>query len=388
MTSSVKDFFLEACIREYERAGSEDAMKILQYSLIYYCVMVSGTSECSFEDYFYFCEEEDSSTSPFAFWIFIVIAVAVLLIVTVIIVVCYKKKQAAKRKEVEEEELVSEVRNTKFRVTKLRTRETSFMSTSSTRIASPTWTDDGRRSAASVSSRGSIDSRFFESPIMFIGSPPSSTHDVGRSPTPSSSRGWSPLSFFSNKRSVSPGPVNIKVTESPSGNMNERTQSVQKDKKEPTVPVESGKKAALTKMLQIARENAGTTSPHPVNPSNKVTAPKPQPVSSRRLSSPESTPLPSANTSAPTSIFGARGTPLPKFSAPTSIFGTRDTPQPKFSQGTPNTKESDARMPSVAAKGMSIPRLPASSMSLGSRVRRSSITQSNSGSFLDDLDTK
>ncbi|XP_060596110.1 uncharacterized protein LOC132750182 [Ruditapes philippinarum] len=386
MTSSIKDFYLEACIREYERAGSEDAMKILLYSLIYYCVSVTGASECSFEDYFYFCEEEeDSSSSEFPFWIIILIVIVILLIAAIIIVVVYKKKHSKGNQALEEEELVSEVPHRKFDRTKLRTRETSFMSTTSTRIASPTWSEDGRSSAASMTSRGTINSRFFESPIMFIGSPPTSTQEFGRSPTPSSSRGWSPLSFLSGKGSVSPEPINIKVNSSPSGNINDKQKP--KDKKEATVSAASGSQAAVTKMLEKARANAGTTSPHPINPPNKMFS-QPQPSTTRALATPASTPLPPGNSSAPTSIFGARGTPLPKFSAPTSIFGNRDTPQPKFSTDTSSGRGSDTRMPTVAAKGISIPRQPASSMSLGSRSRRQSNTQSNLSNILDDLDTQ
>lgn len=385
IATSVTDFFLEACIREYERAGSVDAQKILQYSLIYHCVSVTNVDECKFKDFFYFCDETPEDSKSSSIIIIVVVILVVSLLIAAIIAVCCIKKKLKSRKNIEEEEPFTEVSHTKFRPRKL--TETSFISNRSSRAVSPTWLDDGRSSAASWRSSGSVDSRFFESPIMFIGSPPTSTQDNGRSPTPSSSRGVSPFSLF-GKRSVSPQPQTISVTSHPRGES--RKKVFDSNRKEQVIPPPTGGQTmdSISKMFQKARESGDASSPHPRKPQNKVSGS--QLSASRSLGGPSFTPLPSANRTAPTSIFGARETPLPKFSpnAPTSILGNRETPKPQFSaDSSASTRINDSSRQSPFKKGVAIPRVPLD-MSLGSRGRRPSNTQSTVGSILDDLDTK
>lgn len=348
---------------------------------------VTNVDECKFKDFFYFCDEvpEDSKSSSIII-IVVAILVVILLIAAIIVVCCIKKKLKQRKSIEEEEEPFTEVSHTKFRTRNLM-KETSFMSNRSSQAVSPTWLDDGRSSAASWRSSGSVDSRFFESPIMFIGSPPTSTQDNGRSPTPSSSRGVSPLNRF-GKRSVSPQPQKISVSSNPRGES--RKKDSDSNRKEHFIGPPTGDQTmeSISKMFQTARESGDASSPHPRKPKNKVPASQLNPAHS--LGGPSFTPLPSANSTAPTSIFGARETPLPKFfpNAPTSILYSRETPKPQFlADSSASTRINDSSRPSPFKKGMAIARVPPS-MSIGSTGRRPSNTQSPIGSILDDLDTK
>jgi hypothetical protein len=334
MSSSTIDHFLEACIRDYERIGEQQAQMLLKSTLIYYCATAMGADECKFIGYFYFCEELEEESAAFPIIIIAAAAGGLLMLIGLILLICCikkKKKDKERAAAAEDDPSLSLVSNTKFNTTALRrnTTETSFVSLDSRRQSA--WDDGGRNSVVSVNS-----------PIMF--------GEEASSPTPSTSG-----SFF-KKGTVSPMTV---------------------------APLTEQKKIAVnnwSKLVQKATEN-GPVSPHPApNPETKAPSKKggepakryistsPEPVTLSGLSSPtspapvanwsklleralgsgatspqfsgipgseNSTPMPSQNQNAPTGMFGQSpqpmfgshadaGTPKPAFGAdaPTSLGGS------------------------------------------------------------------
>ena len=336
LSSGTVDHFLEACIRDYERVGEQQAQMLLESTLIYYCVAAMGADECKFIGYFYFCEDlEEESAAAFPIIIIAAAVAGLLLLLGLILLICCikkKKKEKERAAAAEDDPSLSLVSNTKFNTTALRrnTTETSFVSIDSRRQSA--WDNGGRNSVVSVNS-----------PIMF--------GDEAGSPTPSTS------SSFFKKGTVSPMTV---------------------------APLTEQKKIAVnnwSKLVQKATEN-GPVSPHPApNPETKAPAKKggepskryistsPEPATLSGLSSPtspapvanwsklleralgsgatspqfsglpagseNSTPMPTQNQNAPTGLFGqspqpmfggnaGAGTPKPAFAAdaPTSLGGT------------------------------------------------------------------
>lgn len=420
LPSAIKDHLLEACIREHLRIGANESQNMLLHSLIYYCATAMGVDECKFDGYFYFCDEEETNDSAFPIAIIAGAAGALLLLLAIIVIVLIRKKMKNK-KEAEERDLDQHYQmlhnantNTRFNKSRLGMydqKETSFSrrtSKVSDGRGSSAWSHDGRDS---VCSETSIGSRFFESPIMFMGDAPSETHD--RIMSPSSSRGFSPLSFFNKKQSVAPHSITVAP---PARDVPEKFKS----KQDFTNVKTEGKNtfSSVSKLIEKARKDNECTSPHPAPASD---APGPRRVSSptspsssgffshtspkQPASTPTSpisptpssggffgrnnsqaTPLPGAEPNAPTSIFGNnRGTPKPSFDAPTTLSGNRSTPKPKFgadplSSPSPVGEE----MPTPWKKPVAIPRLPGP-LNVGNR-RKSASTKEDKQHMMDDLD--
>lgn len=306
ITSSVTDHFLEACIREFERAGSEHATTILHYSLIYYCVVGIGVDECSFDRYFYFCDDQ-AEDSLFAIWMIILIMFIVVFILIIIIVICWKKKKAQK-----DEHGTTLISRQRFDRTTLNMcdneamTETSFMKETHTGIGATGLPHAGRdspeqwSSSAQSSRRQSVISTrdFFQSPIMFIGSPPLDTlaYEDGNvhSDSPSTTdQHISPLRKFFRKKSIGPSHVDhIHVHSASQDQLSNPLSSNQM-------------KATVSEMLQTAHDTAGPQSPHP------------QPnYSSSSIIRGQQTPVPTFGADAPKSLFGT-ASPEPKFGGTT-----------------------------------------------------------------------
>lgn len=308
VTSSVTDHFLEACIREYERAGSEHATTILQYSLIYYCVVVTGVNECSFDRYFYFCDDQAPEDSGFAIWMILVLVIVLFILITAIIVVIRCKKKKSQKDEhgttlISRQGLDRAILNMYDNEA---TTETSFMKETHIGIGATALPHAGRDSPgqwSQSSRRQSIISThdFFESPIMFIGSPPMDTlayEDGGNvhigSPPPTDQH-ISPLRKFFRKKSIGPSHGHVEHIHVHSASQDRLSN-----------PLSSNQmKSTVTEMLQKARESESPQSPHP-QPNYSASA-----------------------------VFRDQQTPVPTFSAdaPKSLFGTT-SPEPKFGETT------------------------------------------------------
>ncbi|KAH3879983.1 hypothetical protein DPMN_003895 [Dreissena polymorpha] len=355
LPTGVIDHYLEACIREYNRIGETEAQTIMLRSLIFYCGTATETSQCNFKDYFYFCDDMPSESSGFPLWVIGVVIGIVLLIAIIIAIICFIKQKNKKKEEDEFIEvdqqyrlLNNRIRNTRFNPSRLGhsgQRETSFAGSESA------WSDYGRDSRLSVDSHdslASVGSRFFESPIMFMSDPPTSTQG-SRASSPSSG-------FFGMFGKKAVAPTKSILVETPS-DMPEHFKSKkdfsQADTKKPTY-------STVSKLIGRARQEAVPESPHPTP--GPVGQPVPLgthvPRSSlfgKQVSSKEST-SPTRDAASPTSRLGSffgsdsradvkgKTTPKPGFSpmpstnasAPTSIFGvfggnnSRETPKPVF----------------------------------------------------------
>ena len=209
MSSSLKDHFLEACIRDYNITGPDSATSMMLSALIFYCQGALDVDECKLNGFFDFCRPVDEGAAGFMWWIIIVIVLILVIIIIIIVVVIYKKKQKRKR-------LIEGTEDDMDGFHTLSSKhgyfhpgvesETSFIEGRS----SSAWSD-GRRSV------DSIDSRFFESPVMFLGAPPDRFvyRDYGKSPTsgttpaPSSRMSGGPGSRMSGRS------MSIDITVSP-----------------------------------------------------------------------------------------------------------------------------------------------------------------------------
>ncbi|KAH3816467.1 hypothetical protein DPMN_117983 [Dreissena polymorpha] len=272
LPSGIRDHLLEACIREHDRAGKEESKNIMYSSLIFYCATAMKVDECKFKGYFYFCDEtaEDSS-GGFPMWIIGVAAGILLLLILLIIIVIRLKKKKKENQEFTEQQdeinqqyqmLHSKNTNTRFNKSRLAyydNRETSFVNSGASGAGRVSAWSNGRDSAMSDgrASQNTISSRFFESPMMFMSDEPSGPNRA-RSQTPTSSRGFSPLSFL-GKGTVSPTPTSIMV-DTP-GNVPD----TYKSKKDFTGVKTEGKGtfSAVSKLLDKARKEAPAESPHP-----------------------------------------------------------------------------------------------------------------------------
>lgn len=198
ISSGVVDHFLEACIRDHQRVGSKEATRIMHYSLIYYCVTVAGVDDCLYDGLFYFCDRKGTDDSEFPVWLIILIVVICVLIIAIVIVcccfcICLKKN---KRKHIDREPRL--ISNRKFKNELFMhhdnegmhaslphpedIHETAFGWETSTGIGphfahdDRDLTDDGHH--IHINRRPSIDTDdLFESPVLFIGQPPSETQD-------------------------------------------------------------------------------------------------------------------------------------------------------------------------------------------------------------------
>lgn len=273
LPSGIRDHLLEACIREYDRAGKEESKNIMYSSLIFYCATAMQVDECKFKGYFYFCDETaEEDSSGFPMWIIGVAAGGLLLLILlIIIVICLKKKKKKETQEFTEQQdeinqqyqmLHSKNTNTRFNKSRLAyydNRETTFMDSGAVGPGRASAWSNGRDSAMSDgrASQATISSRFFESPMMFMNDEPSGPNRA-RSQTPTSSRGFSPLNFL-GKGTVSPTPTSIMV-DTP-GNVPD----TYKSKKDFTGVKTEGKDtfSAVSKLLNKARKEAPPESPHP-----------------------------------------------------------------------------------------------------------------------------
>ena len=165
VSSSLKDHFLEACIRDYSAMGGQNATSVMLSALIFYCQGALDVSECSLSGFFDFCKPTEEGPGTGIIWIIIAIIAALLIIIILVIcVVIYKKKQKRKR-------LIDDTMTDIDGFHTLSSKggyfhpglesETSFM--------------EGRPGSSWSAGRRSVDSadsRFFESPVMFLGAPP------------------------------------------------------------------------------------------------------------------------------------------------------------------------------------------------------------------------
>ena len=165
MSSSLKDHFLEACIRDYDGMDPQASSDTMLNNLIFYCHVALEVDECSFSGFLDFCPPvEAEEEADIMIFIFAAAGGGLLLIILlIIIIICCKKKQK-KKKQVED--LLLDVNG--------------FSALGSdgnlNRANSETSFSNGHRPSSSYSggrrSVSSIGSSLFESPMMFSGAPP------------------------------------------------------------------------------------------------------------------------------------------------------------------------------------------------------------------------
>ena len=219
VSSSLKDHTLEACIRDYVVIGAEEATSVMLNALIFYCQGALEVDECQLTGFLDFCRPtEDSAAADGFMWWIIAVVVLLLLIIIVIVVVCiYMKKQKRKR-------LIEGGADDMDGFHTLTSKGGYFHPG----VESETSFIEGRSSAWSNgrNSVDSIDSRFFESPVMFLGAPPDRFvyRDYARTPggpTPGpSSRMSSRISGGTGSR-MSGRSMSIDITVSPTPEPNQ-----------------------------------------------------------------------------------------------------------------------------------------------------------------------
>ena len=203
MSSSLKDHFLESCIRDYDVMDPQSATDTMLKVLVFYCQVALEVDECSLSGFLDFCPPVEAEEEA-SIMIFIFAAAGgglVLLIIIIIIIICCKKKQ--KKKKQVEGLLVDangfSMLGSNGNINPAGDSETSF--------------SDGRRPSSSFSggrrSVSSIGSSLFESPMMFAGAPPDrfTYGDRGRS--------LSRSSMTSSRMSGSTSAIDIMVSPTP-----------------------------------------------------------------------------------------------------------------------------------------------------------------------------
>ena len=102
MSNSLKDHFLEACIRDYDARNPQSATSTMLSTLIFYCEGALEVNECKFEGFLDFCAPKDEQEEEANLMIFIFAgAGGFLLILIIIIIICWKKKKQKKKQVVE-----------------------------------------------------------------------------------------------------------------------------------------------------------------------------------------------------------------------------------------------------------------------------------------------
>ena len=213
MSSSLKDHFLEACIRDYDGMDPQTSSDTMLNNLIFYCHVALEVDECSLSGFLDFCPPVEEAEEEANIMIFIFAAAGgglVLIIAIIIIIICCKKKQK-KKKQVDG--LLVDIGALGSDGNLNRGRHDSETSFSNGHRPSSSYSG-GRRSVSSIGSS------LFETP-MFSGAPPDrfTFADRGRSQSRSSmtsSRGGS-TSAIDIMVSPTPEPAQIdnrNVTES------------------------------------------------------------------------------------------------------------------------------------------------------------------------------
>ena len=99
MGSSLKDHYIESCIRDYDSANPQGSTETTLSNLIFYCQAALEVDECKFTGFLDFCQPTDETDEEANIMIFIFAgAGACLLILIIIIICCWKKKQKKKKK--------------------------------------------------------------------------------------------------------------------------------------------------------------------------------------------------------------------------------------------------------------------------------------------------
>ena len=185
-SSSLKDHFLEACIRDYDTMGAENATNVMLSVLIFYCQGIYNVDECSLPGFFDYCRPTVEPEDGFYWWIIIIIVV-VLIIIIVIVVICIckiKKKNHMVDNRVNETAFGNYPLSNKGIFSHHEFEyETSF-------------NEEGADDFRLLGRRRSLESTdlpFFESPVMFLGAPPDRVQF--RDYTKSPHRGASPMSI-------------------------------------------------------------------------------------------------------------------------------------------------------------------------------------------------
>lgn len=273
MPSSVVDHFLEACIREYEQTGAKEAIRILHYSLIYYCVTVINVDECVFDHYFYFCDEKAPDDADFPVWLIILIVCSVILIIAIICICCYflvfAKKKKRKKDKKDGTRLIS---HHKFGADVFvhdneAMHETAFVRDSHVGIGGPSFEHEGRDSPdfrLHHESHAIDTDDLFETPIMFIGAPPAETFDHEHKHSETSAKVQqfqSPLQRFLGRSVVhKPGQIEHIDVSPPSKVNHDR---IKHDRVETKHDIDKSSHQAASSILDKAWQDERPSSPHP-----------------------------------------------------------------------------------------------------------------------------
>ncbi|XP_053400320.1 uncharacterized protein LOC123558658 [Mercenaria mercenaria] len=338
MASSLVDHFLEACIREYKRAGAKEATRIMHYSLVYYCVTVIGVNDCLFDHYFYFCDEKAPDDKGFPIWIIILIIVICILIIAIIVVcccffVCMKKKKGRKHREGEvtlisqrnfENKLYMEHDNEGMHEGM---HETAFGRETHTRIGVHFGGSDSPAyfNSAHSSRRPSVDTDdLFESPVMFISSPPTETLDTedrhnvhGEAPSSQRPRFSTALKRFLGRKSVGMYDEHIQHIDvgTPSADGDDNTHKATEAKGHVTETVVP---QSVKELFHKEQQSERSSSPHPAPDTENV-----HPKGTRPKVLHDTHHDAHAHAFTPFSTFGRKehSTPAHAADAPTSIRG-------------------------------------------------------------------
>ena len=168
LSSSLKDHFLEACIRDYDSLDPQSSTDTMLSVLVFYCQVALDVDECKLSDFLDFCPPmEKEEEIGFMWWILGAIGGLVALIFIICCIICIKKKKDKKKRLVETMVADSDGFTSLPSKGDLsdagEERETSFMRG---RISSVNSFASGRNSVSSIGSN------VFESPDMVFGAPP------------------------------------------------------------------------------------------------------------------------------------------------------------------------------------------------------------------------
>lgn len=86
--SNITEFFLEACLADYESIGENATDILIVHNLIFYCQATFSVDECRLKQYFDYCTDENEDTSESNIMLIIIAIVCIIPILVFIICCC------------------------------------------------------------------------------------------------------------------------------------------------------------------------------------------------------------------------------------------------------------------------------------------------------------
>ena len=86
--SNITEFFLEACLADYDNIGENATDILIVHNLIFYCQATFNVDECKLNEYFDYCTDKDEETSESSILLIIIIICCIIPVIILIICCC------------------------------------------------------------------------------------------------------------------------------------------------------------------------------------------------------------------------------------------------------------------------------------------------------------